>query len=103
MRSDLSLRLGLIQTAYANGASTQYINGTLGVPVGCTKTGVKFLHHMATQYHIGVYFEANGHGTVVFSDQAKAAIRAAAEGGMFDDYIVSYNFSVLLWRVHLIL
>ncbi|KAF2357981.1 Alpha-D-phosphohexomutase C-terminal [Trinorchestia longiramus] len=75
----LSLRLGLVQTAYANGASTRYINGTLGVPVSCAKTGVKYLHHEALTYDIGVYFEANGHGTVVFSDAAKSAITTAAE------------------------
>uniref|UniRef100_A0A2P2I430 Phosphoacetylglucosamine mutase n=1 Tax=Hirondellea gigas TaxID=1518452 RepID=A0A2P2I430_9CRUS len=80
-RAQVSLKLGLIQTAYANGASTQYINGTLGVPVGCAKTGVKFLHHMALDYDIGVYFEANGHGTVLFSDAAKKSIREAAAAG----------------------
>lgn len=30
-------------------------------------TGVKHLHHAAEHYDIGVYFEANGHGTVLFS------------------------------------
>ena len=34
-----------------------------------TKTGVKHLHHAAQQFDIGIYFEANGHGTVVFSDK----------------------------------
>ena len=33
----------------------------------CVSTGVKHLHHAAEQYGIGVYFEANGHGTVLFS------------------------------------
>lgn len=33
----------------------------------CVPTGVKHLHHAAEQYDIGVYFEANGHGTVLFS------------------------------------
>jgi phosphoacetylglucosamine mutase len=36
----------------------------------CTPTGVKHLHHAATRFDIGVYFEANGHGTVIFSDYA---------------------------------
>jgi len=27
-------------------------------------TGVKHLHHAAMQFDVGVYFEANGHGTV---------------------------------------
>jgi len=32
--------------------------------VVCVSTGVKHLHHAAKQFDIGVYFEANGHGTV---------------------------------------
>jgi phosphoacetylglucosamine mutase len=35
--------------------------------VKCVPTGVKHLHHAAEHYNIGVYFEANGHGTVLFS------------------------------------
>lgn len=27
-------------------------------------TGVKYLHHKAKEFDIGIYFEANGHGTV---------------------------------------
>lgn len=38
------------------------------VTVRCTKTGVKHLHHVAQEFDIGVYFEANGHGTVSRSD-----------------------------------
>ena len=34
------------------------------VPVACVPTGVKYLHHKALDYDIGIYFEANGHGTV---------------------------------------
>lgn len=37
------------------------------VTVRCTKTGVKHLHHAAQEFDIGVYFEANGHGTVSIS------------------------------------
>lgn len=42
---------------------------TLGlqVPVHCVKTGVKHLHHKAQEFDVGVYFEANGHGTVSMS------------------------------------
>lgn len=35
----------------------------------CVPTGVKHLHHAAEKYDIGVYFEANGHGTVLFSPE----------------------------------
>jgi phosphomannomutase len=34
------------------------------VPIACVPTGVKHLHHKARDYDIGIYFEANGHGTV---------------------------------------
>jgi len=39
----------------------------MGVPVRFGKTGVKHLHKIAHKFDIGVYFEANGHGTVLFS------------------------------------
>jgi phosphoacetylglucosamine mutase len=64
------LKMGVVQTAYANGASTQYIVNKLNVPVACTPTGVKYLHHQALEFDIGVYFEANGHGTVTFKESA---------------------------------
>jgi phosphoacetylglucosamine mutase len=64
------LQIGMVQTAYANGASTKYATETLKVPVKCTSTGVKHLHHAAKEFDIGVYFEANGHGTVLFSNNA---------------------------------
>ncbi|KAH7137316.1 hypothetical protein B0J13DRAFT_77017 [Dactylonectria estremocensis] len=64
------LRIGVVQTAYANGASTNYIEKFLQLPVVFTPTGVKHLHHAACQFDVGVYFEANGHGTVVFSQEA---------------------------------
>lgn len=64
-----SCTLGIVQTAYANGSSTEFIASKLGLPVKVTPTGVKHLHHEATKFDIGVYFEANGHGTVVFSEK----------------------------------
>ncbi|KAK9463528.1 uncharacterized protein V1516DRAFT_668006 [Lipomyces oligophaga] len=64
------IRVGVVQTAYANGSSTRYIQEVLKVPVTVTPTGVKHLHHAAQQYDVGVYFEANGHGTVLFSAAA---------------------------------
>jgi phosphoacetylglucosamine mutase len=68
-------RIGVVQTAYANGASTNYIEKHLQLPVVCTPTGVKHLHHAAVKFDVGVYFEANGHGTVVFSSHAIDAFR----------------------------
>ena len=59
-------RLGVVQTAYANGAAHDYLAGR-GVAVSYAKTGVKYVHHEAEKFDIGVYFEANGHGTVLFA------------------------------------
>jgi phosphoacetylglucosamine mutase len=73
-----SLTLGIVQTAYANGASTLFMQRSLGIDVQFTNTGVKHLHHRAIHYDIGVYFESNGHGTVVFSEKAQKGIREAA-------------------------
>lgn len=42
----------------------------------CVSTGVKHLHHAAKRYDIGVYFEANGHGTVLFSPNALRTLRS---------------------------
>lgn len=74
----LPLQLGCVQTAYANGASTAYLQAK--VPITCTKTGVKHLHHAAEQYDVGVYFEANGHGTVLFSPHATMQLELAMMG-----------------------
>ena len=76
--SNLSFQLGLVQTAYANGGSTNYISNVLQIPVACVSTGIKHLHKKALEFDIGVYFEANGHGTVIFKDTVVQAIKNAA-------------------------
>ncbi|KAI6859657.1 N-acetylglucosamine-phosphate mutase, partial [Hortaea werneckii] len=70
-----AISLAVVQTAYANGASTRYVESNLGLKVEVTPTGVKHLHHVASRYDIGVYFEANGHGTVLFNPRALKVIR----------------------------
>ncbi|KAF9595772.1 hypothetical protein IFM89_003514 [Coptis chinensis] len=67
MIADYSVKLGVVQTAYANGASTEYLK-QLGLDIVFTPTGVKYLHEKAAEYDIGIYFEANGHGTILFSE-----------------------------------
>ena len=62
-----TVKIGVVQTAYANGAATNYVEQNLKLKVDCTPTGVKYLHHAAEKLDVGVYFEANGHGTVIFS------------------------------------
>ncbi|KAL6779445.1 PHM1 [Auxenochlorella protothecoides x Auxenochlorella symbiontica] len=63
----LSPAIGVVQTAYANGAATRYLTEALRLPVTVTPTGVKHLHAAAHAHDVGIYFEANGHGTVLFA------------------------------------
>lgn len=73
---DKDLKLGVVQTAYANGASTAFLRAQ-GVDCVFACTGVKNLHHeAAVNYDIGVYFEANGHGTILFSQKAREMINS---------------------------
>uniref|UniRef100_A0A3P9K0D0 Phosphoacetylglucosamine mutase n=1 Tax=Oryzias latipes TaxID=8090 RepID=A0A3P9K0D0_ORYLA len=57
----------------------------VSVTVRCTKTGVKHLHHAALEFDVGVYFEANGHGTVLFSKAAEDKIQQLAQDSRIDD------------------
>ena len=59
--------IGVVQTAYANGASTHYVAEKLKLATYCTATGVKYLHPVAEERDVGLYFEANGHGTVLLN------------------------------------
>jgi phosphoacetylglucosamine mutase len=78
--ADARLAVGLVQTAYANGASTHYVKHVMqnsAIAVKLAKTGVKFVEHEAKTFDVGMYFEANGHGTVIFSAAAVTALEAA--------------------------
>jgi len=67
--------VGVVQTAYANGASTAYLRDVLGLPVACAPTGVKHLHREAQRrFDAGVYFEANGHGTALLAPALREAL-----------------------------
>ncbi|XP_067657055.1 phosphoacetylglucosamine mutase-like [Haliotis asinina] len=97
-QSGLSLNLGLVQTAYANGSSTNYITEQMKVPVACVPTGVKHLHHKAKDFDVGVYFEANGHGTVIFNDKATDLILNAAgsDSNTAEQKMAAKRLSVLM-------
>lgn len=64
--NDTSLSIGIIHTAYSNRKFIKFINN-LGFNTYCVPTGVKHLHSKAKQFNLGIYFEANGHGTVLFN------------------------------------
>ncbi|XP_056150763.1 phosphoacetylglucosamine mutase [Lampris incognitus] len=84
-QAGLNLKIAVVQTAYANGSSTHYLEDTMKVIVRCTKTGVKHLHHAAQEFDIGVYFEANGHGTVLFSKAAEEKIQQLVDSSSSDE------------------
>ena len=61
--------IGFVQTYYANYSSSEYLKNTFAMDPLFAATGVKNLHEKAEHYDIGIYFEANGHGTVIFNEE----------------------------------
>lgn len=59
-------KVGIIYTAYSNMAYVDYARQVLKLETEIAKTGVKFSHAKAKLYDIGIYFESNGHGTIIF-------------------------------------
>ena len=51
-------------------------------PLQVTPPGVKYLHEAAHHFDIGVYFEANGHGTVLFSKALLARLEQVWQEGV---------------------
>ncbi|KAG5518854.1 hypothetical protein PMAC_002385 [Pneumocystis sp. 'macacae'] len=72
--ASININIGVIQTAYSNKNSTIFISETLKIPVKCVSTGIKYLHNAAIQYDCGIYFESNGHGTVLFSSKIQSIL-----------------------------
>jgi phosphoacetylglucosamine mutase len=78
------IRCGIVQTAYANGASTYYLKNTVKTKVVIAKTGVKHVHTAAhDHFDVGTYFEANGHGTVLFGSKFYELLAKAEQKLMF--------------------
>mmetsp|Transcript_7618 Transcript_7618/g.14412 ORF Transcript_7618/g.14412 Transcript_7618/m.14412 type:complete len:645 (+) Transcript_7618:148-2082(+) len=74
------LKCGVVQTAYANGSSTFYLMNTVKTQVIIAKTGVKYVHSAAhDHFDVGIYFEANGHGTVLFGQRYYTMLAKAEE------------------------
>lgn len=46
------------------------------------RTGVKHLHSAAAEHDVGIYFESNGHGTVLSSPEAREKLRLCAQSGV---------------------
>eukprot|EP01083_Nonionella_stella_P036981 100869_1 len=68
-----------VQTAYANGSSTAFLSSVLGAHPTCAATGVKNMEPVAQCADVGVYFEANGHGSVLFSEGFRKAVAERRE------------------------
>lgn len=69
--------VGVAQTAYSNGGATEYLCSLTGVEVVVAKTGVKHLEVAVKDFDIGIYWEPNGHGTVLYSQSVIDALDAA--------------------------
>ena len=61
------LEIGVVHTAYSNGNFITYLHQK-NIVTECVATGVKNLHRAALKYEIGIYFESNGHGTILFNN-----------------------------------
>lgn len=61
------ISIGIVHTAYSNGNFLAYLKEK-NMTTECVATGVKHLHSAALKYDIGIYFESNGHGTILFNN-----------------------------------
>ena len=61
------------------------------MPVACTETGVKHLHHRAEKFDVGIYFEANGHGTVLFSPKVFKLLKETKTASLSPKQIDSFE------------
>uniref|UniRef100_A0A915JAT1 phosphoacetylglucosamine mutase n=1 Tax=Romanomermis culicivorax TaxID=13658 RepID=A0A915JAT1_ROMCU len=97
------MEIGIVQTAYANGNSTSYIkNNFKNIRTYFVSTGVKHLHKQAEMLDVGIYFEANGHGTVVFSQNFKDTLEKYVDGSSHASSEKLYYASLLSSFVNLI-
>lgn len=73
------VRMAVAQTAYSNGAATEFLRNLENVEIVVAKTGVKHLEKAVKPFDIGVYWEPNGHGTVLFQDSTVEMFQKAWE------------------------
>lgn len=65
---------GVVLTAYSNNAVIEFLKAQ-GIEVMIVATGVKNLYAAAKKFHIGIFYEPNGHGSVIFSPRLSAVLR----------------------------
>ncbi|KNH09551.1 phosphoacetylglucosamine mutase [Perkinsela sp. CCAP 1560/4] len=66
--------LAAVQTPYGNGNLTKLFCDDFGLDVKIVPPGVKNCHRQSLKNDIGVYFEANGHGSVTFSHKVRTIL-----------------------------
>lgn len=57
-------KITVVTTGYSNSASINYLKDQ-GINCVIVPTGVKYLHEEAHKHEISIYFESNGHGTML--------------------------------------
>lgn len=76
-QSKKTIKIGVIQTAYSNGGFSHEIDklvkdhqfkNKIKIERITTATGVKNLYAEAKRFDIGIYFETNGHGSLLVND-----------------------------------
>lgn len=97
----MAVSIGVVYTAYSNNAFVKYSTDVLHLGAKIAKTGVKFSHAIAHEYDIGIYFESNGHGTLVYNPTVAKLLQIAASSALspearqvsedFYHYIVGQN------------
>lgn len=65
-------------------------------------TGVKHLHHKASEYDVGIYFEANGHGTLLFNNAVVEMIKNEFSV-QTDKYVLLKNIFIFIRFTNLFL
>lgn len=49
---------------------------------------MKYLHHEAKKFDIGIYFEANGHGTVMFKTEFKEKLSSSLSDSEYVNFLI---------------
>lgn len=68
------ISIGVICTAYSNGAFMNSVIHDLGFMLVLAKTGVKHLEQKTKLFDISLYFESNGHGTLAYAGDMRKKI-----------------------------
>jgi phosphoacetylglucosamine mutase len=110
LTSDQDITIGFVYTGYTNKACLDYVKSltfpeNIRVSYVCTATGVKHLHHEAIKYDVGVYFEQNGHGNVIFGrpidelNILSQLFHPVIGDGVMDLFATLYILQKLEWSV----